>query len=276
MVVARRSGESAAGPKRESWARRGESGCAEKVKPATGAPGGRASSSRRTRVSSVLTSRVGAGSAMARASWPSGSSLIATSRRVHARACDSRRRDEALERGVRDEEEGLERGERPLEVHALGEGRRRKVRLERARVDAARGRVELAADSRRAGWRLRPRAASRSRRSSGGPSGRASRRSRARGRASRAAAARGSATPRLRGRRSACRAVPPRRAPRAWTRRRRRARAAPPSPPRAGCRGEAEAPSPVPLRRERGRVPLFPLGGEGQGEASAGCPSRSR
>ena len=53
--------------------------------------------------------------------------------------------DEALERGVRDEEEGLERGEGPLEVHALGEGRRREVGLERARVDAARGRVEVAA-----------------------------------------------------------------------------------------------------------------------------------
>src|SRR5438132_910077 len=55
-------------------------------------------------------------------------------------------RGEALQGRVAQKEEGLERDERPLEVHAFGEGRRGKARLERARVQAARGRMQLAAE----------------------------------------------------------------------------------------------------------------------------------
>ena len=55
------------------------------VEMLAGAPGGRASRSRRTRVSSVLTSRVGAGSEKARSSCPDGSSVSDSSRRVQAR-----------------------------------------------------------------------------------------------------------------------------------------------------------------------------------------------
>ena len=173
-----------------------------------------------------MTSRVGAGSAIERASWPSGSSFEATSRRVQARACASRRRTRRSSAAWRDEEEGLEGGERPLEVHALGEGR---AAADRARAGAGRCRARrrgARGRPRRGGSRLRPRAASRSRRSSECPSGPASRRSRARGRGARAAAGRGSAAPRLRGRRWASRAGQRRRARRASRRRHRRARAA--------------------------------------------------
>ena len=147
IVVARRSGERAAGPKRESWARRGWSGCAVKVKPATGAPGGRASSSRRTSVRSVLTSRVGAGSAIARASQPSGSSFRVTSRRAQARACDSRRCDEPLERRVA-RRRGRARATTSGHSRSMPSEKdgRRQAGLERARIDAARGGVELAAE----------------------------------------------------------------------------------------------------------------------------------
>src|SRR5262249_32069142 len=55
-------------------------------------------------------------------------------------------REEALEGGVGEKEKRLEGGEGRRGGHALGEGGRRQVRLERTRVDGARGDVEVAAD----------------------------------------------------------------------------------------------------------------------------------
>src|SRR6266852_3927627 len=88
IVVARRSGESAAGPKSESWALRGRSGRAVKRKPTM--------------------------------------------------------REPAIERRAADEEKGLEREEWPFEVHPFREAGRRQARLERARIDAACRRMQLA------------------------------------------------------------------------------------------------------------------------------------
>src|SRR5436305_217368 len=85
IVVASFSGETALGPKSESCARRGRSGCATNEKPATGAPGGVFSRSSRISVSIVLTSRVGAGRSMPRASYPSGSSVSVNSSRLQAK-----------------------------------------------------------------------------------------------------------------------------------------------------------------------------------------------
>jgi len=49
-----------------------------------------------------------------------------------------------LESRVSDEEKGLERDERPLEIHPFTQRKRRQARLERARVDSARGGVKPA------------------------------------------------------------------------------------------------------------------------------------
>ena len=146
MVVARRSGESAAGPKSESCARRGESGWAVKEKPATAAPGGRASSSRRSEGQKRLDV---AGRRGQRDRAGVAAVGIEREHGLEARAREGLRleaADETLERGVREKEKRLERGERPLELHALGEGGRRDARLERPRIDAARGGVQGAAD----------------------------------------------------------------------------------------------------------------------------------
>ena len=91
MHVASRSGEIAGGPNSESCAERGRSGCAMNRNPETGAPGRRASRSRRTSVRSVFTSRVGAGRSTVRLSAPPGSRVRASVSRAQASACEARR-----------------------------------------------------------------------------------------------------------------------------------------------------------------------------------------
>ena len=145
-VVASLSGDRAAGPYIVSCASRGRSGWATKEKPATGAPGGRASSSRRTRVSRVLTSRVGAGRSIDRDWWPSGSSRSSRPRRMQAKPRDSRRWQRRSRAARPTNRKGSRRDQRPLEAHPLVEGGRRLARHQGPGIDSAGRRVQLAAE----------------------------------------------------------------------------------------------------------------------------------
>src|ERR1051325_4459882 len=144
MVVASFSGESAAGPKRESCARRGRSGCATMEKATTGAPGGVFSRSRRRRASIVFASRVGAGGARGGEVHPV---RLKGRRQLETRAGEALRLQplgQPVERGAGDEEERLERHQRPLQLHPFPELGREGAGDERPRIDAPRGVMQLA------------------------------------------------------------------------------------------------------------------------------------
>ena len=134
------------GPKSESCARRGRSGCATNEKPTTGAPGGVFSRSRRISVSIVFDVARRRRQVDAARVVAVGIERQRELEPLAGEALDLHPLRQAVERGVGDEEERLERDERPLQLHPFAKLRRQRARHERTRIDAARGPVQLASD----------------------------------------------------------------------------------------------------------------------------------